>query len=307
MTIAFDFSTVRTAEFGIGRDDNAGRAFCCMPIDREVSSALQDMAQTTWKELDEATKHPSHYEPAEKHASIEYLVLPLSNDLATSMRELHQANNLPLNTKALDNPAQVFCYFARLTDRQERRLTALRRATQFKGVLKNRLLRLATDALKIVEDKVFKLDADFDLLIDKDNIHILRPAAFEFAGQLQQAVMDAVPTNIALLQADVRFVDFASIERFARTHPRAARYLASIRAGNETKNVDKRKLVAYCKRSNVNFSEQNGRLHIEDQHIMGFLEVLDRRRYEVELVAGKPEHFRALSRHPLLQGGGKKK
>src|SRR2546426_481228 len=82
-----------------------------------------------------------------------------------------------------DDPATVFCYFARLTDSKGRRLTALRRATQFKGVLKSRLLRLVTDSLKLVEDHIFKLDRDFDLLIDSANVHILRPSGFEFAGE----------------------------------------------------------------------------------------------------------------------------
>ena len=48
--------------------------------------------------------------------------------------------------------------------------------TQFKGVLKSRLIQLRTDALKVVEDMVFKLDADFDLLINQDNTHVWRRA-----------------------------------------------------------------------------------------------------------------------------------
>lgn len=307
MTLAFDFSAVRTVEFGVGRDGKPKRTFCCIPIDQRVSSALQEMAQTTWKELDKSTKHPSHYEPAEKHESVEYLTMPLVDDLAQSMRELHQATNLPHDAAALTKPKQIFCYFARLTDKQDHRLTALRRATHFKGILKNRLIRFATDALKLVDDKVFKLDADFDLLVDNDHIHILRPAAFEFAGQLQQAIMDAVPTNIALLQGDVRFVDFSAIGAYASAHPRAARYLASIRSGEGTKNVDKQKLIDCCERNKVEVATRGDKLHVGDRHIMGFLEVLDRRRYEVELVAGKPEQFRALSRQRVRQSGRKRR
>ncbi len=35
-------------------------------------------------------------------------------------------------------------------------------------------------------------------------------------------------------------------------------------------------------------------------HVMGFLEVLDRRRYELELVGGHPERFKAGSRTPII-------
>lgn len=53
--------------------------------------------------------------------------------MASSVRELHEATNLNIEAGALDEPADVFCYFARLTDKKKRRLTALRRASQFKG------------------------------------------------------------------------------------------------------------------------------------------------------------------------------
>ncbi len=80
---------------------------------------------------------------------------------------------------------------------------------------------------------------------------------------------------------------------------RAARYLASIRSQKETKNIDKTALKKLCKSTGVDLRESNGRLAVDDAHILGFLEVLDRRRYELELVKGSPERFRAASRERL--------
>jgi hypothetical protein len=298
MSLAFDLNNVRNVEFGIGRDTDAGRRFDCIVVDRDVQGALREMAETTWQILS-GMGRPERYQPSEKHSGQEYLTLPLGDNLAASMRELHQANNLALDASALNDPSQAFAYFARLSDAQGRRLTALRRATQFKGVLRSRLVRLVTNALKLVEDRVFKLDADFDLLIDGRHVHILRPAAFEFAGQLQQAVMDAVPTNIAALQTDLGFVNFDAIGTYAAQHPRAARYLASIRSAEETQNISQSKLKALCKRTGVTVVERDGKLNVEEGHVMGFLEVLDRRRYELELVDGQPELYRAPSRQRI--------
>ena len=132
---------------------------------------------------------------------------------------------MPIDSRALTDPKEVFCYFAKMTDARGRRLTALRRATQFKGVLKKRLIRLVDDALKVVDDKVFKLDTDFDLLMDAHNVHILRPAAFEFVGELQDAVLAAAPDNVRLIQHDLGFVDFGGVGVYATKHPRAARSL----------------------------------------------------------------------------------
>ncbi|MBM7855425.1 hypothetical protein JOC37_001820 [Desulfohalotomaculum tongense] len=148
---------------------------------------------------------------------------------------------------------------------------------------------------------MFKLDADFDVLIDNNYIHILRPAAFEFAGQLQQAVLEAVPKNIASLQKDLDFVDFSDIQTYAANHPRAARYLASIRTAQDTRNISYQNLKDICLRTGVEVFEKDGKLHVHNQHIMGFLEVLDRRRYELELINGKPEQFRAPSRQRIKE------
>lgn len=298
MKLDFDIENVSATEFGVGRDDGNGQTFVSIPVDADVQNALREMVSATWQAMQqdiEAT--PPRYEPADKHGGVEYLYLPLRDEMARTIRELHEANNLPLNADALAEPAQLFCYFARLTDNKQRRLTALRRAIQFKGVLKSRLLRLVTDSLKLVEDRVFKLDSDFDLLVDSTSIHILRPSSFEFAGKLQEAILSAVATNAKAIQQDLPFVSLANVEEYASRHPRAARYLASIRV--QTKNVDKRALKNLCKQTGVDVTESGGKIIVEDGYVMGFLEVLDRRRYELELVKNSPERFRAGSRQRI--------
>jgi hypothetical protein len=49
----------------------------------------------------------------------------------------------------------------------------------------------------------------------------------------------------------------------------------------------------------VEVKESRGKVSITDGHEMGFLEVLDRRRYEVSLVKEKPERYRAASRRKI--------
>lgn len=175
-------------------------------------------------------------------------------------------------------------------------MTGLRRATQFKGVLKSRLLQFHDDTLKLVEDRIFKLDQDFDLLVDAQSVHILRPSGFEFAGKLQGAILAAVPKNIKAIQKDLLFVDLSGVDAYAQKHPRAARYLASIRSQKEMRNVDRAFLKRECKKNQVEVKESQGKLSVTAGHEMGFLEVLDRRRYEVELVRGRPERYKAGSR-----------
>lgn len=303
MNLEFDFDDIRATEFGVGRDDTSTRSFFFVPADDEVQKALCEMARTSWHEMKTESAHPPKYEPSEKYASIEYIHLPLTDDLARSMRTLHEANNLPIDSKALHHPEGVFCYFARIIDGNGRRLTALRRAAQFKGVLKSRLLRFKTDALKIVPENVFRLDVDFDLLIDAKHVHILRPSGFEFAGQMQAAIKAAVSTNIGALRSELTFVDFDSIEAYAKQHARAARYLASIRSHEEIQKIDQTLLVKHCASTGVEVREVDGKLSVSEKHVLGFLEVLDRRRFEIELVVDAPEQYRAPSRSKLSSAG----
>lgn len=300
----FDFQNIRTTEFGIGRDNEGQQTFSFVPADVGVQSALREMAVETRDAMQDVETTPPRYEPSEKHGSVEHVYLPLDDDLSAHLRQLHEANNLDVDSTGLSDPSTVFCYFSRFTDSKGLRLTALRRATQFKGVLKNRLVRFTTDALKIIEDKVFKLDTDFDMLIDKDNIHILRPSGFEFVGQLQSAISAAAPYNVRTIQKDLTFVNFDNIADYASKHPRAARYLASIRAQKEMKNIDKRALKNLCKKTGVDIDETNGTITVQEGNIMGFLEVLDRRRYEIELVKDNPERYRAPSRQKIGNSGG---
>jgi hypothetical protein len=94
-------------------------------------------------------------------------------------------------------------------------------------------------------------------------------------------------------------VEFSDIEAYATHHPRAARYLASIQSLGEYKNVDKAALKKLCKSTGVAFKEVKGKIVIGEPQIMGFLEVLDQRRYELELVKGSPERFKAASRQKI--------
>ncbi|OPY48625.1 MAG: hypothetical protein A4E48_02654 [Methanosaeta sp. PtaU1.Bin060] len=301
MNLEFDFNSIRTIEFGIGLKDGEVESYHLMAVDANVQATIREMVIATWNTMNDSDNDPPMYDPSEKYESSEYVYLPLSNELANRMRELHDANNLPMDSNALADPTKIFSYFIRMTDIQSHRLTALRRANQSKAALRARFImkRLLSDALELVEDKVFKLDKDFDLLIDASNVHILRPRAFESISNIQAAILAAVPINVSAIQSDLAFVDLAPIQNYASNHPRAARYLASIRCQNQTKNIDRLALEKLCISTGVKMDEVNGKIIIKEKDVMGFLEVLDRRRYNLELVKESAECFKATARKKI--------
>jgi hypothetical protein len=295
MSAQFDTKAAQLIEFGVGLETEQGERYVLVPVDDEIQGALREMVVTTRDELKEAAEDALLYEPSEKHGGKENLRLPLSDEFAANIRAIHEASNMLTEPSALANPENVFCYFARMSDGKGRRLTAIRRATAFKGVLKNRLIQLFSDALKLVHENIFKLDRDFDLLVDGAEVQILRPSGFEYVAELEQEILKAVPKTVKAIGNNLTFVDFAAIEAYASKHSRAARSLASIR-GQRTKNIDEGKLKNACEHFNVKIKTVRGKLVVESDSIMDFLHLLDRRLYQVELVKDSPESFLAASR-----------
>jgi hypothetical protein len=175
----------------------------------------------------------------------------------------------------------------------------VRRATQFKGILKSRLIQVITDALKIVEERTFKLDNDYDVLIDDDSIHILRATGFVVLSEIEEIVMGAMPQNVERLQEHLPFVDFTPISTYASTHPRAAKVLASICSEGEANDVSRERLIATCNELGAEVEIDRDRIRPRVGHEMKFLYVLDRRLFRVQLVEGRIERYQAGSRRPV--------
>lgn len=300
MELEFNLQAVETVVFGVGRSVDQGTEFCEVSADSDVQGSLQEMVEQTKKEADktlESGYEPERYNPAEAYGTKEYVYLPLKDDLTEHLRNLHNAN-LTTDNDALSDPSTIFCYFAKMVDGDGNHLTALRRPTQFKSVLKKHLIALINDAVRQVEEDMFQLDYDFDLIVDEHNVHILRPLGFAALGGVQSAILEAVPENIASIREHMDFVDFSNIEEYATNHPRAASYLASIRSQGQMENIDPALLQELCNVTSVELSirEEDEKITVEERFILGFLEVLDRRRYPIELRRGARESYKAYGR-----------
>ena len=287
----FNLETVEYVEFGVGRDHNNSQMFYLVSVGKKAQDALHDMVANTWGDMAESVKGnptqmelkeryvaakvsqfistpdvkrmqdtleggPRPYSPSEKYSGTEYLYVPLDDQMVASQQELHSATNLPIDNELLAESDSVFCYFARMNDNAGRRITAVRRAAGFKGVLKSNLLSWITgDGLDLMDQKVFKLDEDFDILIDSEHVHIWRPASFEAVGKLKEDILAAVGGNIEAIRQGINFVEFDNIQKYARTHIMAARYLASIRVQASEGPISKDALLNLCKDTQIDVEE----------------------------------------------------
>src|SRR5258706_12696160 len=108
MTLDFDLENVVTTEFGVGRDDGEAQTFVAVTVDADVQAALQEVAAATWEAMKGQSSDPPKYQPSEKHGAVEYLQLPLDDGLAATVRELHDATNIPVAADVLNDVSRVF-------------------------------------------------------------------------------------------------------------------------------------------------------------------------------------------------------
>ena len=169
VTLNFNVQKIANSEFGVGRDEGDTQAFYSVRVDVKAQGALQEMLRLTWSDMersvvgsptqtefhetqaasgpinftpasDEQTMQrrlaggPSTYSPSEKYAGKEYIFLPLGSALVSPLRDLHTASNLPYDNQLFNDTDSIFCYFTRMLDDRGRRITAIRRASGFKGV-----------------------------------------------------------------------------------------------------------------------------------------------------------------------------
>lgn len=298
MNLDFDLGSVSTTEFGVGQGTASNPIYRKIVADGDVQDALIEMVANTCGFMQEYSVEQKGFEASEKYGGTEYLAVSVNEEFSKKLKALHDKKKLLNDAYALQQPNDIYCYFARLIDRNGRRLTGVRRASYFKSISNGRAI-FFRDELRFVKDPVFKLDKDFDLLIDSKLVHIWRPNAFVILGDLKKEILKAVPKNILLLQENIPFVDFENIHEYATDRIRAANYLASMQSQNMS-GIEINALMALCRKSEIKVTEFDGVLFVDDQHIMPFLQVLDRRIFVDELDPSKLERYVAFSRSKMI-------
>ena len=186
-----------------------------MPTGRDVKDALVSMAMDTLtKYLKSYTKGKlKTYEPSEKYASVETIVLPLGDSLNARLRTICEAENIPSSGDAINEPDDIIFYYVSLRDSKGEQMMAFRRASHFRGTLasRRRLISWIDDSLRMMKENVFRLDEHFDFWVTGNTVYILHPSNFEFVAQIEQKVLDEASKNS--LEAGKAALDFWDANR----------------------------------------------------------------------------------------------
>lgn len=295
--MAFNFNHIQSVSFGVCLDGEAGESYRIVPSDTGVQNALKSMLKDTVAALTQQGTNIEDFSPAEKYGATERLRVSLESEWVQKHKQVFSAENLPTDTHGLDNPAAMVSYFVIAHDTDGNKLMGFRRAAQFKGVVKKHLVTIIDDALHLVADSLFKLDSDFDFVIFDGQILIWRPSGFIFTAGMDEHIAACAATNVDHIAGEVSCVDFTALRGFVSQHKLAMRLVAAIKSRNDLSAITKQRLKAECKDSGVKLVLKDGKLLPTEGSEMGFLMLLDRRRYTVTLVPQQPETYEAPSRH----------
>jgi hypothetical protein len=299
----FDHDNIQHCEFyvSLGKGDSETRYQ--VPVDTSVQSALKEMFRETIHRINKVREADGfeEYSPAQKYGATDAVHCSLESEFAEMPRLLLTETGIDETSNAISDLKNISYYYVIAVDSANRKMLGVRRASQFKGVLQSKLLHWARvdNSLKLVDVETFRLDSDFDYVAFDEMLWALRPTGLEFTANLTEAVKAAAPTAAAEVMTRVSFLNLESLGTYAAKHPRAARYLAAVRARDDLEEISEPLLTAYCQDSDIDFTVENGKMiPAKGQEIL-FLEVLDRRIFTAELIPDKKERYEAPNRRDV--------
>lgn len=287
----------RNIEFGICTIIEGQQAIVRIPIDDSVRTMLYDMHEEFYNAYFGIEADPEQYQPSEKYGTTEKLIIPLNNENLASLQELYNQNNIPIANVALGEIANsITYYFAIFRHRNGSKQIAVKRPSTFKGLLRKKLIQFIDDTLQVLPDNVFKLDNDFDFVIHENLIDILHPTGFNFIANIDEEILRSAAATTRQLTARIQFINFNYLADFVGHSKTAAKLVASIKSRDDLERTSQEKLLEKCARIGVNVREENGQLMPEENDIVRFLEILDRRGYDFDITDDQPEIYVASSR-----------
>ncbi len=163
---AFEIQKIKTTEFGVHTRD---KCFYTVPVDAGVQRVLRDAVASSVSGIDKIKGDWESYSVSEEYAGQKKLASPLSDELMMPLRSIFAMKGVEDKLGVLRDVREVDFYFAVFWDYMGRKLVGLKQATRFKSAVaeRGRIARLTDSTLKFVEESVFRIDSDFDLVLDK--------------------------------------------------------------------------------------------------------------------------------------------
>lgn len=295
----FDLADIRSVNFAVALRSNGNRYF--VPTDVHIKDALKGVFSATVSAFENIDGDWQSHDISEDYGNRRRVCAPRDTDYLEDLSTIFDAGDLDDLANAHDHVADIDHYFGIFYDSQGRKAVGIKKGAQLKGTLgaRNKLMRLADDTLRMIEDDVLKLDREFDAVITQAHVLMLNVRSVEYLANIVEHVSGAAAHKVQQIQNTVSFLDFSRIQADIARHPRKARMAASIAARNDLAQVQQDRVEELASHHGLVLKDVNGRLQCRRQDEIKLLEILDARRYQLELTATGPVPYRATGRQKV--------
>ena len=298
MKFDFDFNNIQHQELIVALDEPS--IHYQLMVDKSVQECLAGMLWDSVSRFDDVSySEIPTYEFAEKYASVELVRAPLSSDDYSKIKDLFEKSGVDQNNQALAEIDRLNFYFYKVIDSLGRKLVAVKRATQFKGLATahGRLVSWARDDLTIMNTPVFRLDRDFDLIITSTEVFALRPNVLAYVAEVDEKATSAASDRLNRIGEAISFLHIDKLKAYIETHKRGAHLVSSIASRDDLPKFNKDKLVTACQEQGIQIEIIGDQLGPRQGAEMALLELLDSRRYVTSLTTdASPQIYVAMSR-----------
>ncbi|WP_338445856.1 Kiwa anti-phage protein KwaB-like domain-containing protein [Pelagerythrobacter marensis] len=293
----FDVQNIADVNFGISLRSNGDMYF--IPTDGPTKNTLKETFTNTRNIFEGLPGDWELHDISEDYGARRRIYAPRNNEFMAELSAVYNAGTLDDLTNIQDHAHDVDFYFAEFRDNQQRRAVGIRKATKLKGTLnaRNRLVRLVDDTLVLIQDAVLHLDTEFDVIVTDGKVFILNARQTEQVAKIVQHVAATAAAKVQAIHDAIPFLDLSRIAEKIGRHPRMARHAASIAANPNLANFQRPQIEALAVRHGIKFKElYDGRLQCRVTDEAKLLELLDARRYHLDLQGNGGDPYRATGR-----------
>lgn len=292
----FDSQNVVSVNFGVALRSNGSRYF--VPTDTLIKNALKDVLGATIASFEQLDGEWEPHDISEDYGDRRRVYAARGTDYLTDLYAIFDAGDFDDLANAHQHVEDIDHYFGVFYDIQGRRAVGIKKGTQLKGTLgaRNKLMRLADDSLQMIEDDVLKLDREFDAIVTDGHVFMLKVRAVEYLANIVEHVAGAAAHKVQQIHDTVIFLDFSRIQTDIAKHPKMARMAASIAARSDLAQIRQDRVEELATHHGLVLKEVGGRLQCRRQDEAKLLEILDARRYQLDLTANGPVPYRATGR-----------
>ncbi|ESX41129.1 DUF4868 domain-containing protein [Mesorhizobium sp. C416B] len=296
----FNGGAIDTINFGVCLRSNGNMYF--VPTDVGTKDALRAIYRDTVAAFGGIQTDWEAYDISEDYGARRRIYANRASEFMADLSAIFDAGALDDIANLQHHTGDIDYYFAEFTDDQNRRAVGIRKATRFKGTIKarNRLVRLVDDTLVLIEEDVLRLDQEFDLIVTDAHVYILNVNPMEHLANIVANVAATAAAKVQVIHDTITFLDLSRIRDQIGGHPRVARQAASVAANPNLAAFQRAPIEALAAQHGIKFRElEDGRLQCRVQDHAKLIELLDARRYHLDLAGNGGDPYRASGRQKV--------